>query len=150
MIFYKYTGRTRKGAIQKGTIEGTSRNDVIQKLREKGISPREITETKPSIFNRDLTFGRASLKNEHFVIYCRQFATLIRAGVTIVEATNILSQQTESKVLKKVLQEVEHDIKGGIAFSSAVEKHPKVFPTLFTNMIRAGEMTGNLDNTLDQ
>ena len=150
MSTYKYVGRTKKGTLKRGTMEGTSRNDVIHKLRAQEISPREITETRPSIFNKDLAIGRNTVKNEHFVIYCRQFATLIRAGVTIVEATHILTNQTESKGLKKVLAEVEHDIKGGIAFSDAVEKHPKAFPTLFVNMIRAGEMTGNIDETLDR
>src|SRR5690625_222255 len=150
MTMYKYVGRTKKGSVKRGIIEGDSRNEVIQKLREKGISPRELTETKPSIFTKDLSFGGKSVKNEDFVIYCRQFATLIRAGVTIVEATNILANQTESKGLKKVLTEVERDIKGGIAFSDAVEKHSNVFPSLFVNMIRAGEMTGNLDETLDR
>src|SRR5690625_3926543 len=150
MLVYKYVGRTKKGNLKRGTIEGNSRNDAIQKLRDKGISPREITETKPSIFNRDISIGGSAVKNEHFVIYCRQFATLIRAGVTIVEATNILANQTESKALKKILATVEHNIRGGIAFSDAVEKHPKAFPALFVNMIRAGEMTGNLDETLDR
>lgn len=150
MAYYKYVGRTRKGALKRGTIEGSSKNDVIQKLREKGISPREISETKPSLFNRDLSLGRMVVKNNHFVIYCRQFATLIRSGVSIVESTHILASQTESKGLKKVLNEVEHDVKAGMAFSSALEKHPKAFPILFVNMIRAGEMTGNLDNTLDR
>lgn len=150
MLMYKYVGRTKKGLLKKGTIEGSSRSDVIAQLRGKGISPREITETKATIFNKDISIGRNSVKNEHFVIYCRQFATLIRAGVTIVEATNILRDQTESKGLKKVLGEVERDIKGGIAFSDAVEKHPKAFLALFANMIRAGEMTGNLDETLDR
>src|SRR5699024_10240903 len=150
MLVYKYVGRTRKGSLKRGTIQGTSKKDAIQKLRDKGISPRELTETKPSIFNRDLSLSGNSVKNEHFVIYCRQFATLIRAGVSIVEATNILANQTESKALQKVLVAVEHDISGGIAFSDAVEKHPKAFPALFANMIRAGEMTGNLDDTLDR
>lgn len=150
MQMYKYAGRTRDGALKRGTIEGTSRRDAMNKLRKQGISPRELTETKPSIFNRDLSIGGNRVKAEDFVIYCRQFATLIRAGVTIVEATNILTEQTESKALKKTLQEVERDIRGGIAFSTAVEKHPRIFPPLFANMVRAGEMTGNLDDTLDR
>jgi len=150
MLMFKYSGRTKDGNLKRGTIEGRSRQDVINKLRQQGISPRELAETKPSIFNRDLSIGGSAVKNEHFVIYCRQFATLIRAGVTIVEATNILADQTESKGLQKVLKEVEHDIRGGIAFSDAVAKHPKAFPTLFVNMARAGEMTGNLDDTLDR
>lgn len=150
MLMYKYSGRTKDGHLKRGTIEGHSRQDVINKLRQQGISPRELTETKPSIFNRDLAIGGSTVKNEHFVIYCRQFATLIRTGVTIVEATHILAEQTESKALKNVLQQVEQDIRGGIAFSDAVAKHPKAFPTLFVNMSRAGEMTGNLDETLDR
>jgi len=150
MEMYKYVGRTESGAIKRGTIEGTSRRDVMNQLRAQGISPRELTETKPSIFNRDLNIGGNRVKAEDFVIYCRQFATLIRAGVTIVDATNILADQTESKALQKTLRQVESEIRSGIAFSDAVEKHPKVFPPLFSNMVRAGEMTGNLDDTLDR
>ena len=150
MEMYKYVGRTAKGKLKRGTIEAESRREAITKLRAEGISPRELIETKPSIFNRDLSIGGSSVKMEHFVIYCRQFATLIRAGVTIVDATHILADQTESKALKKTLKQVEQDIRGGIAFSDAVAKHPKVFPSLFSNMVRAGEMTGSLDETLDR
>lgn len=150
MLVFKYTGRTRDGKVKRGTIEGSSRNDAIRKLRQEGISPREVEETKPSIFNRDIAIGGNRVKTEDFIIYCRQFATLIRAGISIVESTNILASQTESKALQKVLVEVERDVSGGMPFSEAAEKHPKAFPTLFGNMIRAGEMTGNLDETLER
>ena len=70
-------------------------------------------------------------------MYCRQFATLIRAGVSIVNSTNILARQTESKHLQKVLQAIEEDLRSGISFSDAAEKYPKVFPPLFVNMVRA-------------
>lgn len=150
MAIFKYVGRTKDGKLKRGTIEGNTRQEAINLLREQGISPREITETKATIFNKDLAIGGNRLKAEHFVIFCRQFATLIRASVPIVEATNILADQTESKALKKTLAKVEQEIKGGIPFSDAVEKHPKVFPSLFANMVRAGEMTGNLDDTLER
>lgn len=150
MAIYKYVGRTVSGKLKRGTIEGLSRQDAIQQLRDQGISPRELKETRPSIFNRDLSLGANRVKAEDFVIYCRQFATLIRSGVTIVDATNILAKQTESKALKQTLEKVEKEIRGGIAFSDATEKYPKVFPPLFSNMVRAGEMTGNLDETLDR
>lgn len=149
-LYFKYVGRTKTGALKRGTIEGTSRSEVIHQLREQGISPREVKETEPSIFNRDLSIGGNKVKNEDFVIYCRQFATLIRAGISIVESTNILANQTESKGLQKVLIQVEADIKEGMAFSVAIEKHPKAFPALFVNMVRAGELTGSLDETLDR
>lgn len=150
MEMYKYVGRSREGKLKKGTIEAESRRDAMHQLREQGISPRELTETKASIFNRDLSIRNNKVKAEDFVVYCRQFATLIRAGVTIVDSTNILAEQTESKALKKALHDVEKDIRGGTAFSDAVEKYPKIFPALFSNMVRAGEMTGNLDETLDR
>src|SRR5690625_614015 len=130
MMMFKYVGRTSTGKLKQGTIEGHSRHDVMNKLREQGISPRELAETKPTIFNRDLSIGGTRVKNEDFVIYCRQFATLIRAGVSIVDSTHILAEQTESKGLKQVLESVETDIRGGTAFSDAVSKHPKAFPAL--------------------
>jgi len=150
MPVYKYVGRTPKGNKKKGTIESVSKAQAIAVLREKGLSPREIKETKATIFNRDISLGRNRVKYEDFVIYCRQFATLIRAGISIVEATKVLSSQTESKGLKKALYQVEIDIREGHAFSQAAERHPKIFPPLFVNMFRAGEMTGNIDETLDK
>lgn len=150
MPVYKYVGRTRKGNIKKGTIERPSKAQAIAALREKGLRPREMKETKATIFNRDISIGTDRVKYEDFVIYCRQFATLIRAGISIVEATKILSQQTESKGLKKTLFQVEADIREGHSFSEAADRHPKIFPPLFVNMFRAGEMTGNVDETLDK
>lgn len=148
MTVYKYTGRTKIGGTKKGTIDAMNKNTAIAKLREQGINPREVTESN-SILHMDLNIT-GPIKNQDFVIYCRQFATLIRAGVTIVEATNILKRQSTSKPLKKALEQVEEDIRSGIAFSQAVAKHPKVFPDLFVNMMRSGEATGNIDETLDR
>ncbi|TXL62474.1 type II secretion system F family protein [Cerasibacillus terrae] len=150
MAVFKYTGRNKKGALKRGTIESKSRNEAIAELKKKEISLREIKETKATIFNKDLSIGGNSVKNRDFVIYCRQFATLIRAGVSIVESTHILAAQTESKALRKTLIEVEEDIREGQSYSDVTEKYPKVFPALFVNMIRAGEMTGSLDESLDR
>lgn len=148
MTVYKYIGRTKTGVSKKGIIDASSRNAAIVKLREQGINPREISESN-SILHKDLNLG-GKVKNQDFVIYCRQFATLIRAGISIVEATNILAKQSTSKVLKKALDRVEEDVRAGITFSQAVAKHPKVFPELFVNMMRSGEATGNIDDTLER
>ena len=98
----------------------------------------------------DINLGSGKIKTQDFVIYCRQFATLIRAGLSLVEATNILAKQSTSKPLKKALEKVEEDVRAGIPFSDAVQKHPKVFPELFVNMMRSGEATGNIDDTLER
>lgn len=150
MQYFKYVGRTEKGYLKRGTIQSKSRNQAIIDLKAQGIQPRELTETKPSIFTTDISIGNNAVKHRDFIIYCRQFATLIRAGITIVDATNILAHQTDSKGLKKALLLVESELRDGRSFSEAVKSHPKIFPTIFVHMIEAGEMTGNLDETLDR
>lgn len=150
MPLYRYVGRTRKGEIKRGTIESNSEKQALLELREKGIILRELKEVKSRIFLKKLLPRRKKVKIEHFVIYCRQFATLIRAGISVLDATKILIQQTESKQLKQTLKEVEADIITGKSYSEAVERQPDVFPSLFVHMVRAGEATGEFDNTLDQ
>ncbi|MCZ2259821.1 type II secretion system F family protein [Sporosarcina sp. G11-34] len=148
MTIYKYIGRTAAGGFKKGIVDAETEKAAIAKLRRQGINPREIEESK-SILHKQISFG-AQVKNEDFVVYCRQFATLIRAGISIVEATQILANQTTSKMLKQALFSVEEDIRTGMPFSNAASKHEKVFPPLFINMIQAGEATGNLDETLER
>lgn len=148
MAVYKYVGRTSKGKMKKGTVEAESKQQAITKLREQGISPREINEAKGLLY-KEVSIG-SPVKTQDFVIYCRQFATLIRAGVSIVQSTQILAMQSESKALKRILSSIESDLRTGISFSDAAAKHPKVFPPIFINMVRAGEATGNLDDTLDR
>lgn len=137
------------GATQKGTIDAVSKAAAIAKLREKGINPREIEESK-SIWHKEVSLSRGKVKTQDFVIYCRQFATLIRAGVSLVEATNILAKQSTSKPLRRALEKVEEDIRSGIPFSDAARRHPKVFPELFVNMMKSGEATGNIDEILER
>lgn len=150
MPLYRYVGRTRKGEIKRGTIESNSEKQALLELREKDIILRELKEVNSRIFLKKLLPRRKKVKIEHFVIYCRQFATLIRAGISVLDATRILIQQTESKQLKQTLKEVEADIITGKSYSEAVERQPDVFPSLFVHMVRAGEATGEFDNTLDQ
>ncbi|KOS69319.1 type II secretion system protein F [Lysinibacillus contaminans] len=148
MTVFRYSGRSKTGVLKKGIIDATNKKVAIEKLREQGINARELEESK-SILHKDLVVG-GKVKHQDFVIYCRQYATLIRAGVSIVESTRILGTQSKSKPLKKALGQVEEDIRGGLSFSDAAAKHPKVFPPLFINMMRSGEVTGNIDNTLER
>lgn len=148
MVVYRYNGRSIEGAIKKGTIDASTKAQAIQKLREMKINPREVEESK-SLMHKELSIGQ-KVKNQDFVIYTRQFATLIRAGVSIVESTRILADQTKSKPLKKALNNVEEDVRTGLTFSDAAAKYPNVFPAVFVNMIRAGEATGNLDTSLER
>lgn len=148
MVVFRYNGRSIEGQLKKGTIDAASKAQAIQKLREMKINPREVEESK-SLLHKELSLG-GKVKNQDFVIYTRQFATLIRAGVSIVESTRILADQTKSKPLKKALNNVEEDVRSGLTFSEAAAKYQNVFPAVFVNMIRAGEATGNLDTSLER
>jgi type IV pilus assembly protein PilC len=118
-------------------------------LRQKGIKVIEIAEVPQTLLNKEITFGKA-VKLQDFVIYLRQFATLLKAGVSVVDSTRILASQTESKALKNALMEVEESLRAGNPLSAAAAKHPRIFPPMFVNMVKAGEAGGNMDETLER
>jgi type IV pilus assembly protein PilC len=145
---FTYAGRNTAGK-QSGRITSASRREAIVRLKEKGIRVMQLEEMPESIFTKEITIGNPVNLRE-FVIFLRQFSTLIRAGISVVEATNVLAHQTSSKTLKRVLFDVEDELKKGNPLSEAAAKHPKVFSTMFINMIKAGEASGALDDTLDR
>ncbi|MEH7074215.1 type II secretion system F family protein [Neobacillus drentensis] len=148
MARYKYSGRDRSGKRQ-GTVYANSKRDAMSKLKDGGIRVIEMTEIPETLLTKDISIG-SPVKLQHFVIYLRQFATLLKAGVTVVEATVILAFQTESKGLKKALFSVEQDLREGNSLSVAVSKHKKIFSPMFINMVKAGEVSGNIDDTLER
>ncbi|MGF6948244.1 type IV pilus assembly protein PilC [Neobacillus sp. B4I6] len=148
MARFKYAGRDRKGKRQ-GTVNAASKREAMEKLKEEGIRVIEMTQVPETLMTKDLTIG-TPVKLQDFVIYLRQFSTLIKAGVTVVDATAILALQTESKALKKALLDVEQEMREGNPLSEAVAKHKKIFNQMFINLVKAGEISGNLDETLDR
>lgn len=101
MTVFRYNGRTKAGVQKKGVIEASNKQAAIDKLRKQGINAREVQEST-SILHKELAIAR-KVKHQDFVVYCRQYATLIRAGISVVEATQILAAQTKNKTLKKRL-----------------------------------------------
>ncbi|WEG11460.1 type II secretion system F family protein [Pullulanibacillus sp. KACC 23026] len=149
MAYFDYTGRDVKGRMKKGNITAESKQDAVKALREKGIAAMEIAEGTPSLLTMDLKIG-PSVKSSDMVIFLRQFATLIKAGVPIVDSVEILSEQSESKALKATLTQIAHELKQGQSLSAACEQHKKLFPPLVINMIKAGEIGGSLEETLER
>ena len=148
MARFKYSGRDKKGK-KSGIITASSKREAMLQLKEKGIRVLEFHEMPETLLTKELTFGNP-VKLQDFVIYLRQFATLIRAGVPIVDATGILAKQTESKALKKALIDIEQELREGNPLSAAAAKHKKIFSSMFVNMIKAGEAGGNMDDTLEK
>ncbi len=148
-MYFDYLGRDQNGRQRKGHITAETRQDAAKLLREQGIAAMELVEGTPSLLAKDISFGQ-QVKIADQVIFLRQFATLIKAGVTIVDAVKILSEQTESKPLQATLTQMRFELQNGQALSIACEQHPKVFPPLIVNMIKAGEIGGQLEETLDR
>lgn len=149
MAQFRYEARDMRGRVKKGTIVASSRRDVMMKLREQRLKVIDVREVPQTLLTKEITFGNP-VKLQHFVIYLRQFATLLKAGVTIVDATRILAEQTESKALKKALVHIEERLRSGQPLSTAMTDHPNIFPPLVINMIRAGEASGSMDETLER
>jgi type IV pilus assembly protein PilC len=146
---FSYIARDRTGKRRTGIIQAKSKHEVHIKMRDKGLRVLEVEQKKETILTKDITLG-APVSLKLFVIYLRQFATLLRAGITVVDATKILSQQTESKALKKALLAIDEELCEGNHLSEAYSKHPKIFTKMFINMVRVGEVSGSLDGTLER
>jgi type IV pilus assembly protein PilC len=148
MARFKYTGRDRSGK-RSGTITASTKREALEKLRTEGIRTTEILEIQESLLTKEISIGNP-VKLQHLVIYLRQFATLLKAGVSVVDSTKILAAQTESKALKKALFDIEQELREGNPLSHAAAKHSKIFSPMYINMIKAGEAGGNMDETLER
>lgn len=146
---FEYQVKTHAGKQLKGKLTATDKAIAMEELRKRGLTVFSLVERKTTILSMEIYIGNP-VKTIHFIIYCRQFATLMRAGVSIVDATRILAEQTESKPLRKALMDVNSGLLRGTAFSQAIQDHKKIFPPLFVSMIRAGEETGDLEGTLER
>lgn len=147
---YKYSVRDRGGKLVTGTLDAASEGLLVQRLREMGYAPVSVTETNKGL-EREITLpwsNGVGLKD--LAVMSRQFATMINSGLSLLRSLTILSEQTKSKGLTKVLVEVAADVETGQSLSSALAKHPRVFPPLMVNMCRAGEVGGFLDSVLLQ
>src|SRR5690606_20057034 len=144
---YQYTGKRLSGEKVKGKIDADSKKDALEQLEKEGYIILGIEETKP--WNKEIILNK-KIKNEDFVVFLRQYATLIHAGVSISDATKTMSKQTNNYALQNALDDIDKQLDQGQALSVAAERHPKVFPTLLVNMISAGEVAGKLDEILNQ
>ena len=148
---YAYKVRDKVGAVHKGSIEGHSEQLVVAKLRELGYVPVSVTAHGKSKLSADIGGGRGSkIELRSVVIFSRQLATMVGAGLTLIRALGILADQTDSKPLAAVISTMRGDIERGLSFSQAISKHPKVFPTVYIAMVRSGEVGGMLDSVLLQ
>ncbi len=149
MPLYEYKVITDKGENLTGTYEASSEKEVIAMLRQNNHYPVKVKET---IERKDIldSFIFKSVKIKDLAVFCRQFYTMLNAGIPIVNCLDVLREQTENKKLKSTLSEVYDDIQKGATFSTSLKNHKRIFPELLINMIEAGELSGNLDSILER
>jgi type IV pilus assembly protein PilC len=142
-----WEGKTRQGTIQKGEIAAASKDEVLTLLRRQNIAPVNVS-AKPR--DLKLSFGAQKISDKDVVIFTRQLATMIDAGLPLVQCLEILGSQTDNKTLSKTVIQVRSDVESGATFADALKKHPKVFDNLYVNMVAAGEAGGILDTILQR
>jgi type IV pilus assembly protein PilC len=146
MPMFEYTARNAQtGQIQKGQLDVPSRDEVGAYLRKNRMILVSVRETPKAI---KLSFGQPRVKTRDIVIFTRQFATMINAGLPLVQSLGILAAQTENKTLAGVTRAVVYDVESGNTLADAFSKHPKAFTDLYVNMVAAGEAGGILDTIL--
>jgi type IV pilus assembly protein PilC len=146
MPIYKYEGKTLKGQVKKGELEAADEGAVRVYLRQQNIIPTKITPKAKEI-TISLPFKK-KVNQRAIAIFTRQLATMIDAGLPLVQSLEILSVQQEQKLFKDIIREIREDVEGGSTFAGALKKHPNTFDDLYTNLVVAGEEGGILDNIL--
>jgi type IV pilus assembly protein PilC len=159
MPTFSYSARDAGGKSHDGTLTVDTRESLISQLRQKGLTPTSIAEgsgARAAI--RGVTGARAGAKSKktplykikpgELVVITRQLATIVNAGLPLMQGLDILAEQSENVQVQAVLRQIAADVQAGESFSDALRKHPRAFSKLYVSMIRAGEASGNLDGIL--
>ncbi len=149
MATWGYVAIDKSGKEIKGSKDADHQNLVLRELKSQGLIVLEITEQ--NVLTKDISFdfgGKPTPRD--LAVFCRQFASITRAGVTIIETLSMLAEQTENPKMQKALFAVKADVEKGESFADSLAQHPKVFPELLIQMVRAGEASGSLDTAMER
>ncbi|WP_218131832.1 type II secretion system F family protein [Trichococcus collinsii] len=148
MAVFAYKAKTREGKLMKGKIESTNKKEALNELKHMDLIVFEV-DALNAVLNKDITL-RTSLKSKDFIVFLRQFSSLTNAGILLVDALDLLAVQSTSLALKEALEELSEEIREGVALSEAMAKKPKLFPELLIHMIHSAEVSGRLEEVLQQ
>jgi type IV pilus assembly protein PilC len=147
MPVYVWTGTNRAGKRIKGEMEAPDESVVTQSLRRQRIRPLRV-KVKPRDILESIAIFQPKVTEKDIVLFTRQFATMIDAGLPLVQCLDILAGQTHNRTFKDMLKQIKNDVESGSTFADALKKHPKTFDELFISLISAGEVGGILDTIL--
>ncbi len=144
---YKWEGKTLRGEKRKGEMEAPDEGTVRTHLRQQNLVPTKVVAKGKEV---SFSLGRQKIKKKDIAVFTRQLATMIDAGLPLVQSMDILAMQQENKAFKEIIKNIKDDVEGGSTFAGALKKHPKAFDELYVNLVVAGEEGGILDNVLSR
>lgn len=150
METFSYTAVGADGKEKKGSIVAETREDAARSLKEQGLLPMSIG--KQSALDKDInfSFGKKGVKVRDLSVFCRQFSSIIKAGVNVINALSMMSEQTENKKLKAAIKNVQSNVEKGETLSSAMRSEGDIFPSLLISMVAAGEASGSLETAIER
>lgn len=143
MATYEYMAVDKGGKQKKGTMEAQTPERVKEFLKNEGLIPVSVKEQ--SFMNKDINIGGKKVKPRDMSVFCKQFASIMQAGVTIISALQMLSEQTENKILREAIKAVQVDVEKGESLAGAMRNQNETFPPILIHMVEAGEASGSLD-----
>lgn len=149
MASYGYEALNKLGKTVKGSMDADNEEQVRIKLKQQGLVVLSLKEENLLTKDINITIGK-KIQPRDLSVFCRQFVSMNRAGVSILECLNLLCEQTENQVLAKAVKQVQADVQKGETLADALKKHPKVFPSLMVTTVAAGEASGSLDISLER
>jgi type IV pilus assembly protein PilC len=150
MPLFAYTAIDASGRTVRSVVEADNEQLVLAKLRDQALHCTDIRQTNKGARGKSFSLGSKKLKPKSVVVFSRQFATMIDAGIPILRCLDILTGQAKDPVMKTALEVITQDVKGGLSLNESLAKHPHVFSKLYVNMIRAAELGGILDVILER
>lgn len=150
METFSYTAVGTDGKEKKGTVIAETREDAARSLKDQGLLPMSIG--KQSALDKDInfSFGKKGVKVRDLSVFCRQFSSIIKAGVNVINALSMMSEQTENKKLKAAIKNVQSNVEKGETLSSAMRSEGDIFPSLLISMVAAGEASGSLETAIER
>ena len=149
MASFAYEVVDKTGKIKKGSMESASREQITAQLKAEGYVILSVAEQ--NALNKDISFDIGGKpKARDYSVFCRQFVSMTRAGVSLLEALEMLGEQTENKKLNKAVRAVKASVEKGESLTASMREQKKIFPSLLCSMVEAGEASGSIDVSLDR
>ncbi len=150
---FSYRAKSNTGTLTTGVVVARDRVEAINSIRELGATPLFVTQKSSMSFNikiGSISFGGGSVKLNEKILFTKNLSGMLKAGLSLSRALQVLSRQTKNKYLKKIIETLSETIDKGGTFSDGLAKYPKVFSALFVSMVRAGEESGGMPNALTE